>query len=72
MSSGIDSISEKPTTLQMDKSPEDDSTTNQRFFKKNVKQMSQNPSLDKKDFTGETTNVNGLLFQTIEESRDAT
>ena len=34
--------------------------------------MYKNPSLDKKNFTGETTDMNGQLFQTIEESRDAT
>ena len=72
MLSGIHSKSEKTSTLQTDKSSDDDSTTNKRFFKKNGKLMFKSPSLDKKNFTGETTDMNGQLFQTLEESRDAT
>ena len=42
------------------------------FSREMAKRMYKNPSLDKKNFTGETTDMNGQLFQTIEESRDAT
>ena len=72
MGSGIDSKSEKTMTSQMDKNPEYDGSTNKRFFKKNIKEMSKNSLFDKKNSTGETTDMNVQLFQTIEESRDAT
>ena len=49
-----------------------DVETNKRFLKKNVKYNYRIVSLDPKTFTGETVDMNGQLFQTIEESKDAT
>ena len=42
-----------------------------RFFKKNKRNNRMN-QLDSKNFSGETQDMNGNLFQTIEESKDAT
>ena len=41
---------------------------NNRFFKKNIKHNNKMVSLDPKTFTGETLDMNGQLFQSIEES----
>ena len=46
-------------------------TFNQQIFKRNKKNV-KTQSMDPKNFSGETGNMNGHLFQTIKESKDAT
>ena len=45
---------------------------NKQHPKRNNKRFNKNNTLDSKNFIGETKDMNGQIFQTVEESKDAT
>ena len=54
------------------KDAEDSMGKSKQFFKRNNKRATKMSLLDKKNFVGGTLDMNWQLFQTIEESKDAT
>ena len=53
------------------KESEDTTGSNKIFFRKNNKGTNHTTSSRQRKFKGETLDMNGQLFQTTEESRDA-